>query len=157
LLFGLTGGVASAEPEPEGDPFSNVPWVEIDWQGTAIRAEVAADRLSRARGLMQRRSLAENSGMLFVFDNKARHCFWMKGTPLALSIAFLSDDGTVVGLADMEPLSLQRHCSPQPVRYALEMDRGWFSARAIDEGSRLGHPRIFRSDANWGGDGKRAQ
>lgn len=145
-LLGLVATQAHADRGLELELVASGPWVEIDWQGTAIRAEVAANPLARSRGLMARRSLAENSGMLFVFDRKARHCFWMKGTPLPLSIAFLSDDGTVLGIADMEPLSLQRHCSPQPVRYALEMDRGWFASKEIDEGSRLEHPRIFQSD-----------
>jgi len=146
LLLGIRAGPAfPGEAEEQRVPIPS-PWVELEWRGMVIHAEVAADPLSRSRGLMARGSLAEDSGMLFVFERKGRHCFWMKGTPLPLSVAFLADDGTVVGVADMEPLSRKPHCSPQPIGYALEMDRGWFALQDIDRGSRLTHPRLFRND-----------
>jgi uncharacterized protein len=75
--------------------------------------------------------------MLFVFEQEARQCFWMSNTLLPLSIAFIADDGTVVGLADMEPRTSDQHCSPKPVRFALEMNQGWFAKRGIKPGSRL--------------------
>jgi uncharacterized membrane protein (UPF0127 family) len=103
-----------------------------------IRAEVVADYATRARGLMHRKSLPSNAGMLFVFDDHAVHCMWMKNTLIPLSVAFIDDRGVIVNIADMEPHSEASHCAAQPVKYALEMNRGWFAARGIEPGARLG-------------------
>jgi uncharacterized protein len=103
-----------------------------------IQAEVVFEPGARARGLMHRKSLAQNGGMLFIFDEAATHCMWMKNTYVPLSVAFIDDRGTIVNLADMEPHDETSHCAARPVRYALEMNRGWFAARAIKAGSRLG-------------------
>ena len=104
----------------------------------SIRAEVAADFSTRARGLMHRASMPANSGMLFIFDEPAIHCMWMKNTLIPLSVAFLDDAGTVINIADMQPHSEQSHCAARQARYALEMNRGWFAARGIKPGMRLG-------------------
>jgi uncharacterized membrane protein (UPF0127 family) len=103
-----------------------------------IRAEVAADFATRGRGLMHRKSLAPNAGMLFIFDAPATHCMWMKNTYIPLSVAFLDDKGEIINIADMQPHSEQSHCAARPARYALEMDRGWFAGRGIKPGSRVG-------------------
>jgi uncharacterized membrane protein (UPF0127 family) len=103
-----------------------------------IHAEVVSDPAPRAQGLMHRKSLAQNAGMLFVFDEPAVHCMWMKNTLIPLSVAFIDDEGRIVNIADMEPHSEAAHCAAKPVRYALEVNRGWFAARAIKPGSRLG-------------------
>jgi uncharacterized protein len=103
-----------------------------------IRAEVVSDPPTRAQGLMHRKSLAQNAGMLFIFDERAPHCMWMKNTLVPLSVAFIDERGSIVNIADMEPHSEASHCAAQPVRYALEMNRGWFAARGVKPGSRLG-------------------
>jgi uncharacterized membrane protein (UPF0127 family) len=103
-----------------------------------IRAEVVSDPGSRAQGLMYRKSLAQSAGMLFIFDEQAPHCMWMKNTLIPLSVAFIDDNGAIVNIADMEPHSEASHCATRPVRYALEMNRGWFAARGVKPGSRLG-------------------
>ena len=103
-----------------------------------IQAEVVGDPATRARGLMHRKALAQNAGMLFIFDDHAIHCMWMKNTLIPLSVAFIDDRGTIVNIADMEPHSEASHCAAQPVKYALEMNRGWFAARGIKPGARLG-------------------
>ena len=103
-----------------------------------IHAEVVSEPGSRAQGLMYRKSLAQNAGMLFIFDEQAPHCMWMKNTLIALSVAFIDDNGGIVNIADMEPHSEASHCATRPVRYALEMNRGWFAARGVKPGSRLG-------------------
>jgi uncharacterized membrane protein (UPF0127 family) len=102
-----------------------------------IRAEVVSDAETRARGLMHRKSLAQNAGMLFIFDEHAVHCMWMKNTLIPLSVAFIDDRGAIVNIADMQPHSEASHCAAQPVKYALEMNRGWFAAKGIKPGSRL--------------------
>jgi len=89
----------------------------------------------RNLGLMFRRSLPESRGMLFVFEKTNRQIFWMKDTPLPLSIAFLDEDGRVLGLADMEALDQARyHASPPKTRYAVEANRGWFQRKGIRPG-----------------------
>lgn len=102
-----------------------------------IKAEVAQTEEQRQIGLMHRKDMPVTDGMLFVFEQKAQRCFWMKNTLLPLSIAFLADDGTVVNIADMQPQKLDSHCSEQPVRYALEMNQGWFAKRGIKPGSKI--------------------
>jgi len=103
-----------------------------------IRAEVAADFSTRARGLMHRKGLAPNAGMLFVFDGPSQQCMWMKNTYIPLSVAFLDEQGTIINIADMQPHSEQTHCSARPALYALEMTRGWFAERGIKPGLKLG-------------------
>jgi uncharacterized membrane protein (UPF0127 family) len=103
-----------------------------------IRAEVAADYSTRGRGLMFRKSLAPNGGMLFIFDAAAIHCMWMKNTYVPLSVAFLDAQGVIINIADMQPHSEQSHCAARPAVYALEMTQGWFAERGVKAGTKLG-------------------
>ncbi|MDZ7652071.1 MAG: DUF192 domain-containing protein [Burkholderiaceae bacterium] len=102
-----------------------------------ITAEVAANDPARARGLMFRERLAPNQGMLFVFDAKTVQCMWMRNTLIPLSVAFIEDDGSIVNIEDMQPKTETSHCAARPVRFALEMDQGWFAKRGIKAGTRL--------------------
>jgi uncharacterized protein len=129
LVLMLAAAPALAQP---------LPVVQLNAGMHLIRAEVAADFAARAQGLMHRKSLAANAGMLFVFDEEGMHCMWMKNTLIPLSVAFLDGRGTVLNIADMEPHSEASHCAARPARYALEMNRGWFAARGIKPGTRLG-------------------
>ena len=115
-----------------------LPVVQLKAGMHLIRAEVAADFSTRGRGLMFRKSLAPNAGMLFIFDAPAIHCMWMKNTYIPLSVAFLDEKGEIINIADMQPHSEQSHCAARPALYALEMDRGWFAAKGIKPGSRMG-------------------
>jgi len=110
-----------------------------------IRAEVAGDADSRARGLMFRERLGANEGMLFVFEQPSTQCFWMRNTLVPLTIAFLADDGRIVNTADMEPKSEASHCSSEGVRFALEMERGWFAKRGLNRGDRISAPSYFKA------------
>ncbi|MCS7100122.1 MAG: DUF192 domain-containing protein, partial [Burkholderiaceae bacterium] len=103
-----------------------------------ITAELADTDATRTRGLMFREHLPPNQGMLFVFDSKAPHCMWMRNTPIPLSVAFIDDDGRVVNIEDMAPHTETLHCARAPVRYALEMNRGWFASRGIRPGAVIG-------------------
>lgn len=103
-----------------------------------ITAEVAANDPQRARGLMFREKLAPNHGMLFVFDAKTVQCMWMRNTLIPLSVAFIDDDGSIVNIEDMQPRTENSHCARKPVRYALEMELGWFAKRGLKSGARLG-------------------
>ena len=111
--------------------------VELGAGMHVIRAEVADNNSSRAQGLMRRTSLPPNGGMLFVFDEDAIHCMWMKNTLIPLSVAFIDERGAIINIADMQPHSEQSHCAARPARYALEMTQGWFAQRGIRAGARL--------------------
>lgn len=102
-----------------------------------IQAEVADSQGARMTGLMNRRTMPQHAGMLFVFEQPQRHCFWMKNTFIPLSIAFIDDAGTIVNIADMQPQSEDSHCAAKAVRYALEMNQGWFRSKGIGPGAAI--------------------
>lgn len=110
-----------------------------------ITAEVARTPEQRAIGLMHRTEMPQHAGMLFVFERPEPLCFWMKNTLIPLSIAFLEDDGTIINVREMKPLSLESQCSERPARWALEMNAGWFSKRGLKPGDRIsGEPFMRR-------------
>lgn len=129
LLFGLAASLAA---------LAEMPRLELSAGFYRIEAEVAATLPERMQGLMQRRSMGANQGMLFVFPQAQRHCMWMKNTPLPLSVAFLDETGRVINIRDMQPYTEQSHCADAPARFALEMHQGWFAARGIGPGMRIG-------------------
>jgi uncharacterized membrane protein (UPF0127 family) len=116
---------------------TSLPIIELKAGIYRIQAEVANTPQARQVGLMNRASMPTDSGMLFIFDQKATHCFWMSNTKIPLAIAFLADDGKVVNIEEMQAETLNNHCPKAPVRYALEMNRQWFSQRAISPGSAI--------------------
>jgi uncharacterized membrane protein (UPF0127 family) len=115
----------------------SLPAIQLGAGMHLIRAEVADRDATRSLGLMHRTSLPQNGGMLFVFDQDASHCMWMKNTLIPLSVAFLDAQGAIINIADMQPHSEQSHCAARPARYALEMTQGWFAQRGIRAGTRL--------------------
>jgi uncharacterized membrane protein (UPF0127 family) len=134
----------AAQPAAERvEPQPVLPRVEIQAGLHVIRAEVADSGERRMKGLMMREKLGPNEGMLFVFEYKAGHCFWMRNTLLPLSIAFVDDDGTIANIEDMKPRTEDSHCPVRPIRYALEMEQGWFARRGLKAGSKLAQPRYF--------------
>ena len=137
LLVSLLAFATTATWSRES-PQLNLPRVTLKAGMHLIQAQVAATPEQRATWLMHRTEMPTNEGMLFVFEQPAGQCFWMKNTLLPLTAAFVADDGTIVNLADMQPQSLDSHCSAKPVRYVLEMHQGWFAKRGIGPGFRLG-------------------
>ena len=99
-----------------------------------ISVEVAKTPEERAHGLMGRKDLGRDEGMLFVFETEDYHGFWMKDTHVPLSIAFIDKECRIVRITDMKPRTLESHIPPQPILYALEMKRGWFSIHDIKVG-----------------------
>ena len=140
LLVRLTCLFSLAAPAvwAQGTPQLQLPRVTLTAGMHLIQAQVAATPEQRATGLMYRQEMPTQEGMLFVFEQPAVQCFWMKNTLLPLTAAFVADDGSIVNLADMKPQSLDSHCSTQPVRYVLEMNQGWFAKRGIRAGAKLG-------------------
>jgi uncharacterized protein len=102
-----------------------------------ILAEVAANDPQRQQGLMYREKMAQNAGMVFVFDQPNQQCMWMKNTLIPLSVAFVDADGVIVNIEDMQPQTLNSHCSKGQVLYALEMNLGWFKQRHIKPGTKI--------------------
>ena len=139
LLAALTGMLLAvvAPARAQAIPQPKLPTIELGAGMHNIVAEVARTPQQQQVGMMMRTKMEPHEGMLFVFDDVAPRCFWMRNTLLPLSIAFIADDGTIVNIAEMQPQSDQSHCSAQPVRYALEMNKGWFSKRGIKAGSKL--------------------
>jgi uncharacterized membrane protein (UPF0127 family) len=137
----FTGVMLLAMPahprEADGTPQMNLPRTQLRAGMFNIDAQVANTQPTRATGLMWRRNMPAHEGMLFVFEQAAVQCFWMRNTPSPLTAAFLADDGTIVNLADMVPFSEDSHCSAKPVRFVLEMNQGWFAQRGIKAGAKL--------------------
>lgn len=102
-----------------------------------IKAEVATTPAQREQGLMFREKMGPNEGMLFIFEGPASVCMWMKNTLLPLSVAFMDEHGRIVNIEDMKPQTLDSHCSAKLVRYALEMNQGWFRQKGIKPGSAI--------------------
>jgi len=102
-----------------------------------IQAELALTPDQREIGLMYRKTMGSNDGMLFAFEEPGQQCFWMKNTLLPLSVAFVADDGSIVNIEAMKPQTLDSHCSKKPVRFVLEMNDGWFAKRGIKPGFKL--------------------
>lgn len=118
-------------------PQLNLPRIQITAGIYQIDAQVAQAPEQRTTGLMFRKDMPQQEGMLFVFEQPSGLCFWMKNTLLPLTAAFVADDGTIVNLADMKPQTTDTHCATKPVRYVLEMNQGWFAKRGIKAGSKL--------------------
>ena len=107
-----------------------------------IRAEVAASEAERQQGLMYREKMGANEGMVFLFGAPASVCMWMKNTYIPLSVAFIDDNGKIVNIEDMQPQTTDSHCAKKPIRYALEMNQGWFRQKNIKPGMQIeGLPR----------------
>lgn len=102
-----------------------------------LTAEVAGTDAARSTGLMHRRMMPENRGMLFVFPAAELHGMWMMNTYLPLSVAFIASDGTIINIEDMEPHTQNTHTAARPAKYALEMNKGWFRKRGVKAGAKV--------------------
>ena len=134
LAFGLcTAAVLALAQQPQ----MNLVRTKLSAGMHLLDVQVAQTPQERQIGLMFRKDMPQHEGMLFVFEQPATQCFWMKNTLLPLTAAFLADDGTIVNLVDMKPQTTDSHCSEKPVRFVLEMNQGWFAKKGLKAGSRL--------------------
>ena len=117
---------------------NSMPVMELSAVFHRIEAEVAASDQNRQVGLMNRKAMPQQRGMLFVFTQNNTHCMWMRNTLIPLSVAFIDDEGYIINIEDMQPQTEDNHCARQPARYALEMNLGWFAQRGIKPGVKLG-------------------
>ena len=136
LCLSVAAGAAFAQT-PTG-PNVGLPVADLTIGMYKVKAEVAATAQTRETGLMFRKSMPDTAGMLFKFDEIAGHCFWMKNTDLPLSIAFITDDGTISDIAEMKPQTEDNHCPTRAGNYALEMNKGWFARKGIKPGMKVG-------------------
>ena len=126
------------------DPLLTYP---LKINGHSIRAEVANSEEDRRTGLMFRKSLAENQGMLFIYEKEGRYAMWMKNTNVALSVAFIDRNGAILNIEDMEPQTEDSHGSKGVAKFSLEMNQGWFKKRGIKKGDHVaGLERIPRGE-----------
>lgn len=138
LLLGAISFTAHAQmAQMAQTPQTDLPMIELSAGIYQFNAQVASQPSELQTGLMWRESMPENEGMLFVFNRPGVQCFWMKNTLLPLSAAFIADDGTIVNIENMSPMTTESHCSDQPVRFVLEMHQGWFTRRGIEAGKRI--------------------
>ena len=135
-LFALTLLCCNTS-QAQGAPQLDLPRTKLTAGMYLVDAQVATTPDQRSTGLMFRQQMPDSEGMLFVFEQPAEQCFWMKNTLLPLTAAFVADDGTIVNLADMKPQTTDAHCSGKPVRYVLEMNLGWFAKKGIKAGFKL--------------------
>ena len=126
----------SGQPQPGADG-QVMRTVEIRVGGVPVTAEIADNDELRARGLMNRDSLPENHGMLFVYGTTQVRSFWMRNTRIPLDIAFIDANGIIINIERMEPQSDSNTYSQGPMMYALEMTQGWFEANEVGPGDRL--------------------
>ena len=116
---------------------SKVDIISLEISGYLISVEVAHTPLSRSRGLMYRKELGVNAGMLFTFPEPGYHSMWMKDTYIPFSVDFINERGTILNIADMQAQTRTAHTSSGMAKYALEMNMGWFSARKIRAGMKV--------------------
>lgn len=136
LCLAASLGAMPAAQAQEGQP-QRLPTTTLGAGMYNIKVEVAQTLQQHAIGLMWRKTMPTNEGMLFIFPQAAQQCFWMKNTLLPLSIAFVGDDGSIVNLDEMLPQTEAPHCSTKPVRFVLEMNKGWFTKHGFKPGDKL--------------------
>jgi uncharacterized protein len=139
-LLALASTLAAAQTGPQ----MQLPRTKLTAGMHMLDVQLAQTPEQRQIGLMFRKDMPQHEGMLFVFEQAATQCFWMRNTLIPLTAAFVADDGTIVNLADMKPQSDDSHCSTKPVRFVLEMNVGWFAKRQIKAGYQLGGQAFAR-------------
>ena len=112
--------------------------------GNTLNIEIAETEKEKQTGLMYRKILDKDSGMLFVFESDRKLSFWMENTYIPLSIAFISSDGVIKEIRDMTPLSLEPIVSKNYARFALEVNKGYFEEKNIIEGDVVILPEKYR-------------
>jgi uncharacterized membrane protein (UPF0127 family) len=139
-----TGTTAAGKEETTSGP-SGLRTLVIDASGgekVDVRVEVADDLAEQAKGLMDRTTLGENRGMLFVYPQERELSFWMKNTLIPLSIAFIDSERRIIDIQNMKPLDDKppHYVSAEPAQYALEVNQGFFEERGVRVGDRVELP-----------------
>ena len=148
LIVAGCGGQKSESPSGTAPPTtgpqtSRTPTVSItnsEGERVVVRVEIATTTAEKQRGLMGRTALAEDAGMLFVFDREQQLSFWMKDTLIPLSIAYINESGRIADIQNMQPLDETPHPSAEPAKYALEVNQGFFNEHGVEVGNKVSLP-----------------
>lgn len=132
LFFLITGWLSAEEKEYWTIYFENARGEEV-----ALKAEVADDNEEKKTGLMFRKSLPPDEGMIFVYNNPTYLNFWMQNTYIPLSIAFVHKKNFIISIHDMKPMDTSIISSDTPAVYAIEVNKGWFHKNKILNGSKV--------------------
>ena len=127
----------AAAPTAQAKETAAAQTIILSVNGHAVKAELATDDATRQKGLMFRAHMGKNDGMLFVFPQVAYHAMWMRNTLIPLSVAYMDESGKIVSIHEMEPQTEISHQAEGPVRYALEMNAGWFRSNKIKPGDPI--------------------
>jgi uncharacterized membrane protein (UPF0127 family) len=133
----LTFATLALSVAAQSSPQLQLPRAKLTAGMHVLDVQLAQTPEQRQIGLMWRKEMPQHEGMLFVFEQAATQCFWMRNTLIPLSAAFVADDGRIVNIVDMKPQSDDSHCSEKPVRFVLEMNQGWFAKRQLKAGYKL--------------------
>jgi uncharacterized membrane protein (UPF0127 family) len=137
LVFGLLLASASFAQDKEDIPEILFGKVAITVNDKPFELEYAHNFDQRARGLMYRKSMCEDCGMLFEFEYSRKAGFWMKNTLIPLDIAYIDREGVITDIKPMHPLVLESVPSSRAVMFAWEMNQGWFAKNQISEGDKI--------------------
>ncbi|WP_018865904.1 MULTISPECIES: DUF192 domain-containing protein [unclassified Thioalkalivibrio] len=129
LFVGFGAGCAQAE--------NGLPTADLDIGEQTLTVEIAATDRARRIGLMHRDHLPDDHGMLFIWPRPAQYGMWMHNTRIPLDVAFIDADFTITNIASMTPHSTRIHEAKRPVRYALEVNAGWFERHGVAAGDRV--------------------
>jgi len=135
----------TAEPEETTAGPSELRTLIIDASGgkeVEVRVEIADNLFEQARGLMYRKELGEDRGMLFIYTEERELSYWMRNTRIPLSIAYIDSEGRIVDILDMKPLDDEppHYVSSEPVQYAFEVNQGFFERKSVKEGDHVELP-----------------
>jgi uncharacterized membrane protein (UPF0127 family) len=153
---GLTSTAQSSETTGAGtQTASSAPELRIvtidasSGEKVKVRVEIADNALGQVIGLMYRKSLPKDRGMLFVYTDEEKRSFWMKNTFIPLSVAFMDSQGRIVDIQNMKPVGeeqsvpdakLPRYVSAEPAQYALEVNQGFFEEHGVKVGDKAKLP-----------------
>jgi len=135
FAFAVLSATLSLTPIAAAQQTQRFPVTSLNAGIYVIKAEIASNEAQREQGLMFRKQLAPNEGMVFVFDAPAGVCMWMKNTLIPLSVAFLDQKGAIINIEEMKAQTLDSHCAEKAAFYALEMSQGWFKQRNLKPGT----------------------
>jgi uncharacterized membrane protein (UPF0127 family) len=110
---------------------------QIKVAGHPLKVELAIEEPQRLQGLMYRKTLGKEDGMLFIFDEPGYHSMWMKNTLIPLSVAYVDKDGVILNILDMEPQTLDSHTAAGPAVYAIETNKGWYADKKVKAGDKV--------------------
>lgn len=140
------GAACPVDPEMGGP---KLPVVDVSFPEASgapgVKAELARTPHDIERGLMYRKAMADDHGMLFRLDGRRIHTFWMHNTCIPLDIMFVDDDGTVVGVAEAAPtLDDDVRSVPCPSSWVLEVNAGWTRKHGVKPGQKMTIPASAR-------------